>query len=71
MPNYENIISKGMTLAEHLEWQLKMETLSESDWKLANLIIGNINDDGYLEVNFEDLIAESGLKREDAFDILE
>jgi RNA polymerase sigma-54 factor len=35
------------------------------------LIIGNINDDGYLDANFEELIAESGLKRLEAFDILE
>jgi RNA polymerase sigma-54 factor len=71
MPGYENIVSKSMTLAEHLEWQLKMENLSDEEWKLAHLIIGNINDDGYLDANFEDLIAESGLKRSDAFDILE
>ena len=71
MPSYENIVSKGMTLAEHLEWQLKMETLSDEDWKLATLIIGNINDDGYLDVNFEELIAETGCDREVAFDILE
>jgi RNA polymerase sigma-54 factor len=71
MPSYENIVSKGMTLAEHLEWQLKMETLSDDQWKLAQLIIGNINDDGYLDVNFEELIAESGINREEAFDILE
>ena len=71
MPTYENIVSKGMTLAEHLEWQLKMETLTEEQWKLANLIIGNINDDGYLDVNFDEIIAESGVDREDAFDILE
>lgn len=71
MPSYENIVSRGMTLAEHLEWQLKMETLSKEEWFLAELIIGNINDDGYLEANFEDLIAESGLSREDAFDVLE
>lgn len=71
MPSYENIVSKGMTLAEHLEWQLKMETLSDDQWKLAQLIIGNINDDGYLDVNFEELIAESGIDREEAFDILE
>lgn len=71
MPSYENIVSKGMTLAEHLEWQLKMETLSDEDWKLATLIIGNINDDGYLDVNFEELIAETGCDRETAFDILE
>ena len=71
MPSYENIVSKGMTLAEHLEWQLKMETLSDEEWGLANLIIGNINDDGYLDVNFEELIAESKMEREAAFDVLE
>jgi RNA polymerase sigma-54 factor len=71
MPSYENMISKGMTLSEHLEWQLKMEYLSDADWKLAHLIIGNINDDGYLDVNFDDLIEECNLKRDHALDILE
>ncbi len=71
MPGYENIVSKSMTLAEHLEWQLKMETLSDSDWKIARLIIGNINDDGYLDVGLDEIIAESGVKREDALDVLE
>ena len=71
MPGYENIVSKSMTLAEHLEWQLKMETLSEDEWKIAHLIIGNINDDGYLEVGLDDLIAESGVTREQALDVLE
>lgn len=68
--NYENIVSQGMTLAEHLEWQLKMSDLSEEDWKIANLIIYNINDDGYLEIAFEELIAESGLQRDKAFEVL-
>ena len=71
MPSYENIVSKSMTLAEHLEWQLKMESLSDKELKLAHLIIGNINDDGYLEVNFDELIEESGLSRSDALDVLE
>jgi RNA polymerase sigma-54 factor len=71
MPSYENMISKGMTLAEHLEWQLKMENLSDNEWKVAHLIIGNINDDGYLEANLDDIIEEIGIKREVALDILE
>ncbi len=50
MPGYENIVSKSMTLAEHLEWQLKMENLSDQEWKLAHLIIGNINAITYKEV---------------------
>jgi RNA polymerase sigma-54 factor len=71
MPTYENIVSKAMSLADHLEWQLKMENLSAKEWKIAELIIGNINDDGYLEANFDDLIIESELSREQAFSILE
>jgi RNA polymerase sigma-54 factor len=71
MPTYENMVSKSMTLAEHLEWQLKMESLTSIQWKLAHLIIGNINDDGYLEVNFDDLIEECDVSREDALDVLE
>ena len=71
MPSYENIVSKAMTLAEHLEWQLKMENLTDQEWILANLIIGNINDDGYLDASFEEIIAESGLERENAFEVLE
>jgi RNA polymerase sigma-54 factor len=53
MPTYDNVVSKSMTLAEHLEWQLKMETLTADEWKIANLIIGNINDDGYLDADIE------------------
>ncbi len=71
MPSYENMVSKSMTLQEHLEWQLKMENLSKAEWKLAESIIGNINDDGYLEINFEELISDSDLSREAAFDVLE
>jgi RNA polymerase sigma-54 factor len=69
-PNYENIVSKGMTLAEHLEWQLRMENLSAEQWQLADMIINNINDDGYLETPFDELIAQSKLEREEAFDVL-
>lgn len=70
MPNYENLVSQGETLVGHLEWQLRMENLTKDEWELAQLIIHNINDDGYLEVPFEDILAESGHDREDAFEIL-
>ena len=44
--SYENIISQGITLAEHLFWQLRMEELTPEDWTIADFIIGNINDEG-------------------------
>jgi RNA polymerase sigma-54 factor len=68
--NYENMVTKSMTLTEHLEWQLKMENLSEEEWVLAFEIIHNLNDDGYLEVPIDELIVKSKLDREDAFEVL-
>ncbi|MCO4794732.1 MAG: RNA polymerase factor sigma-54 [Bacteriovoracaceae bacterium] len=70
MPNYENIVSKGQSLAEHLEWQLRMDDFREDEIDFATEIIHNINDDGYLEVEFDDLIAKTEFSREDSEDIL-
>ena len=56
-PNYENMVSRGQSLQEHLEWQLRMENLSEEELKLALEILGNINDEGYLDQSFEEILA--------------
>jgi RNA polymerase sigma-54 factor len=68
-PNYENMVSRGDSLQDHLEWQLRMENLTEEEWKLAEEIIHNIADDGYLTVNLEDIISQHKLDREDALEI--
>lgn len=70
IPNYENMVTKGTTLPEHLEWQIRMENLTDAELNLAQLIIHNINDDGYLELPFDEIIAQTGHDREDAFEIL-
>lgn len=70
IPNYENIVSKGETLADHLIWQLRMEDLTEKEWDFAEEIIYNINDDGYLDVSFDELLEKTDLSREDGLDIL-
>jgi len=70
-PNYENMVSKGETLAEHLEWQLRMDNLNEEEWKIANFIIGNINDDGYLAMPFEEILEDLGVDEGDALYLLE
>lgn len=69
-PNYENMVSKGSTLTEHLEWQLRMENLTQVEFEFATNIIHNLNDDGYLAENIEELIAVSKLSREDALEVL-
>ncbi|AYF45414.1 MULTISPECIES: RNA polymerase factor sigma-54 [Halobacteriovorax] len=71
MPNYENMVSKGASLAEHLEWQLRMEDLNDVEIDFAIEIIGNINDDGYLSCKFDELIETSNLEREECLGMLE
>ena len=69
-PNYENMVSRGDTLHEHLEWQLKMENLTDDEWKFAKAIIYNINDEGYLDENLEEILSLTELEREDALELL-
>ena len=70
MPNYENIVSQEATLAEHLEWQLRMENLTDEEWRVAEFFIHNINDEGYLEISVEEVCEKTGHHSEDALEIL-
>jgi RNA polymerase sigma-54 factor len=70
VPNYENILSGGEGLADHLEWQLRMLEFSDEEWSVLDHIIHNINDDGYLDVEIEDICKETGHDLEDAIELL-
>lgn len=70
IPSYENMVSKGQSLQEHLEWQLRMESLSAEKLNFALDIIGNIDEDGYLEIPFEEIIARHNLERDEALGML-
>jgi RNA polymerase sigma-54 factor len=69
LPTYENMVSKSQSLQEHLEWQLRMESLSTEELNFALDIIGNIDDEGYLEIPFEEIFARHGLERDTALGI--
>ncbi|HXH75778.1 MAG TPA: RNA polymerase factor sigma-54 [Bacteriovoracaceae bacterium] len=70
MPSYENMVSKNQSLQEHLEWQLRMESLSSDELNFALDIIGNIDDDGHLEIPFEEIKARHNLERDTALGML-
>jgi RNA polymerase sigma-54 factor len=65
MPSYENMVSKSQSLQEHLEWQLRMESLSNEQLNFCLDIIGNIDDDGYLEVPFDEVLGRSQIDDRD------
>ncbi|MFH1873661.1 MAG: RNA polymerase factor sigma-54 [Pseudomonadota bacterium] len=52
---FENVISQSESLQDHLMWQLHLSLMPEAEKNIGTEIIGNINDDGYLHVELEDL----------------
>ncbi len=52
---WEELIPNQDSLFEHLHWQLSMTDFSELQKQIASLIIGNINEDGYLEIGLEEI----------------
>ncbi len=56
-PPFENFIPNLTSLADHLEWQLRCTPCLNEVSNAASFIIGNLNEDGYLTVNLEEIIA--------------
>lgn len=56
-PSFENFLSKPTTLTDHLTWQLGALHLTRGVREAAELIIGNLNEDGYLTATDEELLA--------------
>ncbi|MXW43193.1 MAG: RNA polymerase factor sigma-54 [Candidatus Dadabacteria bacterium] len=52
---WEDQIPNQDSLFEHLHWQLSMTDFSERQKQIASLIIGNINEDGYLEIELGEI----------------
>ncbi len=54
---FENHDSSKNTLREHLEWQLNVAQINDSDKVIAMTIIDSLDDDGYLTGTLEDILA--------------
>ncbi len=55
-PSFENFISKPSTLTDHLVWQLGSIPTRPPVREAAELVIGNLNEDGYLIASDEELL---------------
>ncbi len=45
------------SLQEHLRWQIKMTPFSETDAAIAEVLVDEINDDGFLQASLQDITA--------------
>jgi RNA polymerase sigma-54 factor len=58
------------TLHEHLEHQIQMSDLPRRDYALAEILIGNINDDGYFDGSLPDVVMVSGESQAHVLEVL-
>jgi len=55
-PSFENFLSKASTLTDHLNWQLGSIPTTPTVREAAEVVIGNLNEDGYLIASDEELL---------------
>jgi RNA polymerase sigma-54 factor len=61
---------KQETLYDKLKWQLNVENFSEEEKEIGRVIIGNIEEDGYLRVSIEEIAKEFNFPLEDVQKVL-
>ncbi len=64
-PKYDAFIARKESLKDHLLWQLLMTSPSREEEQVGSLIVGNLNQDGYLDIDLEEIarIAETDLPK--------
>jgi RNA polymerase sigma-54 factor len=77
MPGIEATVSSSENLDDHLGWQVRMGDFVEDERRFASLVIGNLDENGYLKIEglaphevVPRLAAEADLDPEDAEEVL-
>jgi RNA polymerase sigma-54 factor len=77
LPSLEATLTKTEDLVDHVEWQIRMSDLVEDERRFAALVVGNLDDRGYLTIEgvapnevVPRLAAEAEIDPEDAEEIL-
>ncbi len=60
-PEYESALTRAESLAEHLEQQLNVAVATEEDRLIGAEIVGNIDENGYLQTTPEEIAALLGV----------
>jgi len=54
-PSFEQFLSHSPSLIEHLEWQLRLQEISEKLEEAATAVIGNLDEDGRFSASIEEV----------------
>lgn len=69
-PDYENMVRKTYNLRDHLRWQVGLSEFDPRERLVAEWIIENIDDNGYLICSLEEISKDSGFSVEELEPVL-
>jgi len=69
-PSFDKFLSSPQTLADHLSWQLSVSICNETVLRIAEAIIGNLDENGYLTATLEEIAESGGYSMEDVEEAL-
>src|SRR5258707_5776279 len=69
-PSFEKFLSSPAGLSEHLNWQLSVTICSDAVREIADTIIGNLDENGYLTASNEELLQDGKYTQDDLEDAL-
>lgn len=69
-PDYENTVRKTYNLRDHLRWQIGLSEFDTHERLVAEWIIENIDDNGYLVCSLEEISKDSGFSSQSLEDVL-
>ena len=69
-PSYEQTVAKQTSLQDYLLWQLALCGFTEGEKAIGRIIIGNLDDDGYLRTPLSEIAADASASAEDAEAVL-
>lgn len=56
-PSYEQTLARPVSLVDHLLWQLGLSSVTEKEKEIGMVLIGNIDENGYLSTPLEEVCA--------------
>lgn len=54
-PSYDQTLTKAASLVDHLLWQLGLSSVTEKEKEIGTVLVGNIDDNGYLGASLEEI----------------
>src|SRR4030081_1846832 len=69
-PSFEKFLSSPSGLTDHLQWELSVTICSDAVKEIADSIIGNLDENGYLTASTEELIQNGKYSQDDLDDAL-